>query len=69
GLEAGSRQIERIHQTASGIREALFRNHMKQAELMGTLVKQIRDLQACVKQQHATMRDLRRDIRTIRDRS
>jgi hypothetical protein len=58
GMEAGSRQISQIHQTATDIRAALFRKHLKQAHVMGLLVKQIGELRECVRQQRMSMRDL-----------
>jgi predicted nucleic acid-binding Zn-ribbon protein len=66
-VEAGSRQLDHIHETAREIRDALFVKQFEQAALMGSLVRQVLDLRECLKQQRQTMRELRHDIRQLRN--
>jgi len=65
-LEAGSRQLDHIDEAAREIRDALFVRQFEQAALMGSLVREIHDLRECLKQQRQTMRELRHDIRQLR---
>ena len=67
GMEAGSRHLDHIHDSGSRIREALMERQLEQAALMGSLMKRCVELKACLKQQHQAMRDLRDDIRRLRD--
>jgi len=66
-MEAGSRRLEHIASEGTKIRDSLWEKQLEQASLMGSLVKQITELRACLKQQRATMRDLRHDIRGLRE--
>jgi hypothetical protein len=66
-VEAGSRQLDHIHDAAREIRDVLFVTQFEQAALMGSLVRQILDLRECLKQQRQTMRELRHDIRRLRN--
>ena len=65
-VEAGSRQLENITEAGTRIRDALFRQQLAQAALMGTLMTWIAELRTCVSQQRETMRELRHDIRRMR---
>lgn len=66
-IEAGSRLIDQVHHHAAAIREALLPKHPEQAAFVGALMKQVAEVKACVMQQRATMRELRHDIRSLRD--
>jgi hypothetical protein len=66
-VEAGSRQLDHIHDSAREIRDVLFVRQFEQAALMGSLVRKILELRECLKQQRQTMRELRHDIRQLRN--
>jgi hypothetical protein len=65
-MEAGSRQIDQIHDAGAKIRDALVAQELEQAPLMRSLVKRLIELRACLQQQRETMRQLRHDIRRMR---
>jgi len=67
GMEAGSRMIDQIHHDAAAIRKALLPKHSEQAARVEALMKQVAEVKACVLQQRATMRELRHDVRSLRD--
>ena len=49
-MEAGSRDLDRIHEAGTKICDSLFENQIQQAALMGSLVKQIVELRECMKE-------------------
>ncbi len=66
GVEAGSREADRIQQTAARI-ERLQLKTLQSADLLGRLVRQVKDLQACVKDQRAAMVELRGTVARLRN--
>lgn len=67
-IEAGSRLINQIHHRAARVREALPRGSQRLAADVEAVLTQLAELKACVLQQGSVMRDLRRDVRTMRAR-
>jgi predicted nucleic acid-binding Zn-ribbon protein len=65
-IEAGSRLIDRIHHRAADIRNTLADRRDRSA--VTSLMKQVAELKACVLHQRERVRELRHDIRDIRDR-
>jgi len=65
-IEAGSRLIDRIHHHAAHIRDALSGRRPEQVAVK-SLMKQIVELKACVLHQRERIRELRHDIREIRN--
>lgn len=59
-MEAGARQITTI---AAEMRVRLHARRLEQADIAGTLTRQITDLQKSVRQQLETLTELRREIR------
>ncbi|HEY6212391.1 MAG TPA: hypothetical protein VIW45_08910 [Vicinamibacterales bacterium] len=66
-VESGSRLITKIHHQGARIRDVLDRADSGQAECLQSLLNQVARLKACVMQQRATLRELRHDIRHLRD--
>ena len=62
-FEAGARTIDTIAAAMHEMRSALLSKHLGQAALAGTLVRRISELRKSVRQQRATLRELRRSIR------
>src|SRR3954462_13854901 len=58
-MEAGGRQVDRIRAT-------LLERQLKQAAMMGELVRRLEDLRASVSQQRETLRALRAQMRAHR---
>lgn len=58
-MEAGGRQVDRMRAT-------LLKTQLKQAAMMGELVRRLEDLRASVTQQRETLRALRVQMRTHR---
>jgi Mg2+ and Co2+ transporter CorA len=58
-MEAGGRQVDRIRAT-------LLEKQLKQAAVMGELVRRLEDLRASVSQQRETLRALRAQMRASR---
>ena len=65
-MEAGARTLETIAVSAHDIRAELLRNNLEQAHIAGALVRRIRELQACVREQRRRLGELRRAIRNSR---
>ena len=65
-IEAGSRLINRIHQRAASIRDTLKGSSKRLAEDLEAVLTQLGELKACVLLQRSLMRELRRDVRTMR---
>jgi len=64
-IEAGARQLDRIHQTGSRLQDSLLARQFEQVTLMQSLLKRVLELKASIAQQQQTMRELREDIRTL----
>ena len=62
-IEAGSRKLSTIAESAAEIRETLLAQHLGQAALAGTLMRRIGELQKSIAQQRERMRELRVAIR------
>jgi Mg2+ and Co2+ transporter CorA len=62
-FEAGARTIDTIADTVHEMRTALLSQQLEQAALAGTLVRRISELRKSVRQQRATLQQLRRAIR------
>jgi Mg2+ and Co2+ transporter CorA len=60
-MEAGGRQVEHI-------RSSLFAKQFKQAAVMGELVRRLEELRTSVRQQRATLRELRAQMQAGRRR-
>jgi hypothetical protein len=60
-MEAGSRLVDQIHHTAVRLREP------KRADLVDSVLKQVVELKACIMEQRKVLRELRRDVRSLRD--
>jgi hypothetical protein len=60
-MEAGSRLVDQIHHKGVAWRDT------KRADLADALLKQVVELKACVMEQRKLMRELRHDIRSLRD--
>ena len=65
-IEAGSRKLADLHETATELREALIERRVRSA-LMSALLKQIGALRKTVAEQQAIVRQLRHDIRRSRN--
>lgn len=62
-FEAGARTIDTIADTVLEMRTALLSQQLEQAALAGTLVRRVSELRKSVRQQRATLQELRRAIR------
>ena len=65
GVDAGSREAHRIQKTAARI-ERLQLKTLESAALLGTLARQVKELQACVRDQRAAMDELRATVARLR---
>jgi len=65
GVDAGSRGADRIQKTAARI-ERLQLKTLESAALLGTLARQVKELQACVRDQRAAMDELRGTVARLR---
>jgi len=65
-VEAGSRLVTQIYHQAFRIRDVLDRSNPAR-ERLRSLLKQSTKLKACVVQQRTLLRELRHDIRRLRD--
>jgi ABC-type transporter Mla subunit MlaD len=61
-MEAGSRLVDQIHHKGAQVRDT----KPSARPLIDSLLKQIVELKACVMQQRRTARELRHDIRNLR---
>jgi chromosome segregation ATPase len=66
GLEAGSREADRIQNTARRI-ERLQLKTLESADLLGTLARHVKELQVCVRDQRAAMDELRATVARLRN--
>ena len=64
-MEAGARKLNSVASGVGEIRDALLAVQLEQAAMAGRLVRQVHELQACVTQQRATLRELRIAIRSV----
>ena len=65
GVDAGSREAGHIEKTAASIdRRQLQR--LESADLMGTLIDHVKELQACVRDQRAALHELRHAVVRLR---
>ena len=65
-VEAGSRYLRQIDETAAAVGDSIAKKTLRQTTLLRSLLERVTDLKACVLQQRATLRDLRHDIRRMR---
>ena len=65
GVDAGSREADRIQKTAARI-ERLQLTTLERAALLGTLARQVKELQACLRDQRAAMAELRATVARLR---
>ena len=65
GVDAGSREADRIQKTAARI-ERLQLKTLESAALLGTLARQVKELQSCVRDQRAAMDELRETVIRLR---
>ena len=65
GVEAGSREADQIQKTASRI-ERLQLKTLESADLLGTLVRHVKELQVCVRDQREAMDELRATVARLR---
>jgi hypothetical protein len=65
GVDAGSREADRIQNAAVSI-EQLRLEPRAGAELVGSLVRHTRELQACVRDQRAALQELRATVAQLR---
>jgi len=61
GVEAGSREADRIQKTATRF-ERLERRSLESAHLLGTMARHVKDLQLCMRDQRAAMDELRATV-------
>jgi hypothetical protein len=66
GLDAGSREADRIQKAAASI-EQLQLEPLAGARLVGSLVRHTRELQACVRDQRAALQELRTTVAQLRN--
>lgn len=66
-IEAGSRLIDQVHHHAAKLRAGLPAKLRKQADGLESLMEEVARLKACVLQQRSLLRDLRHDVRALRD--
>ena len=67
-MEAGARKLDVVAERAAEIREAILNRHLRQAAVVGALVRRVTDLQQSVRQQQERLADLRRAIQRQRER-
>jgi hypothetical protein len=67
-IEASSRLIDQIHHQGARIRKELEAKEPYHAATLKLLMKQLAELKAWVLQQRALMRELRHNIRDLRQR-
>jgi small ligand-binding sensory domain FIST len=66
GVDAGSRQADRIQKAAASI-ERLQLEPPAGVELVGSLVRHTTELQACVRDQRAALHELRTTVAQLRN--
>lgn len=66
GVDAGSREAGHIQKTAASI-DRLRLQRLDSADLIGTLIHQVKELQVCVRDQRAAMHELRHAVVGLRD--
>jgi hypothetical protein len=65
GIEACSRGADSLHDDAAGFAQALKR--IRNAPVIGSLVKRAAELQACVRDQRGTIQELREAIARLQE--
>jgi hypothetical protein len=66
GVDAGSREAEGIRNTAARLEQVQV-NTFERAKLLGTLARQAKELQACVCDQRAALKELRTTVGRLND--
>jgi hypothetical protein len=66
GVDAGSREADHIQKAAAGF-ERLHLKTLQSADLLGTLVRHSKELQACVADQRAALQELRNTVARLHD--